>query len=158
VAEAKLACRSAVRFPEQSNGAKKCTTAAAAPRLTATKTPSWPAGPPPVTSYEISPYKSSSEDESEEDEQEEYRRAKKPIPEWAKTANLLGALRQQRHMDPDDIFQQKHIKTCSLDDMFSGASKPKFVKRGSSGNWIEDRVTWQEELAYKKAMGFRAFA
>ena len=27
-------------------------------------------------------------------------------------------------------------------------------RRTSSGNWIEDRVTWKEELNYKKAMGY----
>lgn len=27
-------------------------------------------------------------------------------------------------------------------------------RRTSSGNWIEDRVTWKEELSYKKAMGY----
>lgn len=27
-------------------------------------------------------------------------------------------------------------------------------RRGSSGNWIEDRVTWKEEMAYKRAMGY----
>ena len=33
-------------------------------------------------------------------------------------------------------------------------NKKDLSRRGSSGNWIEDRVTWKEELAYKKAMGF----
>jgi hypothetical protein len=27
-------------------------------------------------------------------------------------------------------------------------------RRGSSGNWIADRITWQEEIAYKRAMGY----
>ena len=27
-------------------------------------------------------------------------------------------------------------------------------RRTSSGNWIEDRVTWKEDLNYKKAMGY----
>ena len=29
-----------------------------------------------------------------------------------------------------------------------------FSRRTSSGNWINDRVTWKEELNYKKAMGY----
>lgn len=32
--------------------------------------------------------------------------------------------------------------------------KYSYSKRGSSCNWIEDRVTWKEELQYKKAMGY----
>lgn len=27
-------------------------------------------------------------------------------------------------------------------------------RRTSTGNWLEDRVTWKEELNYKKAMGY----
>lgn len=34
------------------------------------------------------------------------------------------------------------------------AGKRDLTRRNSSGNWIEDRVTWKEEIAYKKAMGF----
>lgn len=34
------------------------------------------------------------------------------------------------------------------------ANKRDFKRRGSSGNWLEDRVTWKEEMAYKRAMGF----
>ncbi len=29
-----------------------------------------------------------------------------------------------------------------------------YSKRGSSGNWAADRMTWQEELRYKRVMGF----
>ena len=36
----------------------------------------------------------------------------------------------------------------------AGKSKQDLTRRTSSGNWIEDRVTWKEEMAYKKAMGF----
>lgn len=32
--------------------------------------------------------------------------------------------------------------------------KRNFRKRTSSGNWLDDRVTWKEEMAYKKAMGY----
>ena len=34
------------------------------------------------------------------------------------------------------------------------AGKPDYNRRTSSGNWIDDRVTWKEELNYKKAMGY----
>ncbi len=27
-------------------------------------------------------------------------------------------------------------------------------KRTSSGDWSQDRLTWQEQVGYKKAMGF----
>lgn len=113
-------------------------------------------------SYEISPYKS----ESESEEDEENPKPKKSIPQWAQSLNVLRALQAQQHKDPDEIFQQKHIKTCNLEEMFhevtavassGGNGKRSHGRRGSSGNWIEDRVTWQEELAYKKNMGFRAF-
>ena len=36
----------------------------------------------------------------------------------------------------------------------AGPSKKDLNRRTSSGNWIEDRVTWKEELSYKKAMGY----
>lgn len=28
-------------------------------------------------------------------------------------------------------------------------------RRTSTGNWLEDRVTWHEEKAYRKAMGYQ---
>eukprot|EP00873_Tetraselmis_striata_P035816 jgi/Tetstr1/456080/TSEL_042850.t1 len=118
------------------------------------------ASPPVDASYEISPYKSG----SDSDEEDDYRRARKPVPRWAAAPALAAALAGQAGMDPDEIFKQKHIKTCSLDDMFrdnpapAGAKPKNYARRGSSGNWLQDRVTWQEELAYKKVMGFRAFA
>jgi hypothetical protein len=36
----------------------------------------------------------------------------------------------------------------------AGKSKQDLSRRTSSGNWIEDRVTWREELAYKRSMGY----
>lgn len=64
----------------------------------------------------------------------------------------------QMYKDPDEVFQQ-HAKTCSLDDVFRHAErgnggKQDFNRRSSSGNWFEDRVTWKEEMGYKKAMGY----
>ena len=36
-------------------------------------------------------------------------------------------------------------------------SKKDYNRRSSSGNWIEDRVTWREERDYKKAMGYEGY-
>ena len=35
------------------------------------------------------------------------------------------------------------------------AKQKKYKKRGSSGNWMPDRTTWAEEMAYKKEMGLK---
>eukprot|EP00890_Picochlorum_soloecismus_P004229 jgi/Picsp_1/4807/NSC_02175-R1_cell wall surface anchor family protein len=101
-----------------------------------------------VPSYEISPYKS--DFESDDDV------PKKPVPDWARGKALVGQLMAQMYIDPDEVFQQ-HAKTCSLDEVFASCRRSvhqDFNKRSSSGNWIEDRVTWKEELNYKKAMGY----
>ncbi|GAQ81370.1 hypothetical protein KFL_000780320 [Klebsormidium nitens] len=113
--------------------------------------------PPPaeaVESYEISPFKEESSDEEEEENESE---AKKPIPAWARKENLGPALRRQMGIDPDEVFQNMSVKTCSLDQVFGtkGSKKKKdFGRRSSSGNWLEDRLTWKEELQYKKGMGY----
>lgn len=99
-------------------------------------------------SYEISPYRS---DHASDDDV-----PKKPVPEWARGKTLMAQLVAQMYVDPDEVFQQ-HAKTCSLDQVFANSRKNgrrDFNKRNSSGNWIEDRVTWKEELGYKKAMGY----
>ena len=103
--------------------------------------------------YEISPYKSASDSDSDEEDE---CRSRKPIPGWAMTHNLVASLKAQEHVDPDEIFQQKHVKTCNLEDMFRDVTGKSYSRRGSTGNWIEDRVTWQEEIAYKKSMGYRS--
>jgi hypothetical protein len=38
------------------------------------------------------------------------------------------------------VFTSHMEKTCS--------------RRSSSGDWFSDRLTWREELSYKKDMGF----
>ncbi len=43
---------------------------------------------------------------------------------------------------------------CWLGVVGAGKSKQDLTRRTSSGNWIEDRVTWKEEMSYKRAMGF----
>lgn len=103
---------------------------------------------PQHKSYEISPYKS--DHDSDDDV------PKKPVPDWARGKALMAQLIAQMYVDPDEVFQQ-HAKTCSLDQVFGSCSKPakhNFNRRSSSGNWIEDRVTWKEEMGYKKAMGY----
>ena len=101
-------------------------------------------------SYQISPYRSDFESDEED-------APKKPVPDWARGKPLVAQLMAQMYTDPDEVFQQ-HAKTCSLDEVFAGLERKKgnqdFSRRSSSGNWFEDRVTWKEELAYKKAMGY----
>eukprot|EP00798_Chlamydomonas_sp_ICE-L_P006037 gene6037-2648_t len=89
-------------------------------------------------------------------------------------ANLLPQLKRQTNIDPDKLFDNKQ-KTCILEDIFkeaciledifkgmppapptnaNGHARRDWRKRGSSGNWIADRITWQEEIAYKRSMGY----
>lgn len=46
---------------------------------------------------------------------------------------------------------QKLVPTAGTSDKHP---RKDLNRRTSSGNWIEDRVTWKEELNYKKAMGY----
>ncbi|KAI5062284.1 hypothetical protein GOP47_0022823 [Adiantum capillus-veneris] len=101
-----------------------------------------------IQSYEISPYKSSSDDEDDD-------KPKKPVPLWARKENLLQQLLWQQHVNPDRIFSS--AKTCSLAEIFgtTGSRRRKdFTKRSASGDWLDDNVTWKEELDYKNAMGY----
>ena len=45
-------------------------------------------------------------------------------------------------------------KHCCAAEADRNGKKKDLSRRTSSGNWIEDRVTWKEELNYKKAMGY----
>jgi|AntRauMFilla1563_2_1112583.scaffolds.fasta_scaffold334287_1 hypothetical protein len=58
-------------------------------------------------------------------------------------------------------------KTCSLEEVFAIPRQRKvdpappnakggrnLSKRNSSGNWMEDRLTWKEEMKYKMGMGY----
>ncbi len=47
---------------------------------------------------------------------------------------------------------------CSLDEVFqcAGSKKRDFSRRGSSGNWTEDQLTWKEEQSFKRRMGYAA--
>ena len=92
-----------------------------------------------------------------EDEDGESRRPRKPVPSWARSDALGPVLRAQAKVDPDDIFPNPS-KTCSLDAVFTGHKSTGSGKsrRSSSGNWFHDRLTWKEELTYKREMGFVA--
>ncbi|KAL0054711.1 hypothetical protein WJX82_001328 [Trebouxia sp. C0006] len=128
--------------------------AAAAPPVTQPKQTARPADAEAET-YQISPYRGDDSD-AESSEGDDPR---KSIPEWARGRALMQQLATQVQTDPDEVFQQ-HRKTCSLDEVFGHSDTDKhkqkkdLSRRTSSGNWIEDRVTWKEELNYKKAMGY----
>ena len=83
--------------------------------------------------------------------------AAQPVPSWARSDALGPVLRAQAKVDPDDIFPNPS-KTCSLDAVFTGHKSTGSGKsrRSSSGNWFHDRLTWKEELTYKREMGFVA--
>jgi len=42
-----------------------------------------------------------------------------------------------------------------LEEVFAEEKKKKkrYRTRGSSSNWVRDRLTWKEEMDYKKAVG-----
>lgn len=109
-------------------------------------------------SYEISPYRGSDDEDdsedSEEEEEGEKSKVQKPCPLWTRKEYLLPHVLAQSTIDPDDIFGT--VRTCNLDEVFAKGAKKKrsFRKRTSSGNWLEDRLTWKEQMSYKRAMGF----
>ena len=106
---------------------------------------------PAEFSYQMSPYRENSDSEEEDGES---RKPRKPIPSWARTDALVPVLKQQAKVDPDEIFPNPS-KTCSLDAVFTGhAGGSGKSRRSSSGNWFHDRLTWKEELTYKREMGF----
>ena len=47
-----------------------------------------------------------------------------------------------------------YLSWMAADSDKNNKQKKDLSRRSSSGNWIEDRVTWKEELNYKKAMGY----
>jgi hypothetical protein len=55
-----------------------------------------------------------------DDDEDTPDRSHKPVPEWAKPAAVLQALKAQRHIDPDSIFGKERPNTCDLTDMFKG--------------------------------------
>jgi len=98
------------------------------------------------------------DEDSDDSEGERRRRATKKIPSWARGENLIPALEIQFSadypIDPDELFYE--VETCDLDDIFPERKKERFKRRGSSGNWEQDRVTSEEKLAYKENRKKRA--
>jgi flagellar biosynthesis GTPase FlhF len=123
------------------------------------------------------------EQQQKQQQQQQKQPAKKPakkIPEWAQTASLQETLRgPMMFVDPDEIFgpvattcdlqselltnctkqscydADRRVCVCSMSSEIFKSEKPRYTKRSSSGNWMPDHTTWQEEQAYKKAMGHK---
>ena len=74
------------------------------------------------------------------------------VPGWARGSRLQDALAAQEHVNPDTIF--RCITTIDLDRIFTEDHARPFRRRTSSANWAHDRATWNDQLAYNKAMGF----
>jgi Inner centromere protein, ARK binding region len=81
---------------------------------------------------------------------------KSGIPDWARGHLLAAALEKQfggaDPINPDSIFSE--FFTCDLQRIFD-TKKKRYVTRSSSGNWLQDRLTLPERLAYQKAMGYK---
>eukprot|EP00929_Paragymnodinium_shiwhaense_P064332 TRINITY_DN32217_c0_g1_i1.p1 TRINITY_DN32217_c0_g1~~TRINITY_DN32217_c0_g1_i1.p1 ORF type:complete len:503 (-),score=129.63 TRINITY_DN32217_c0_g1_i1:301-1809(-) len=80
----------------------------------------------------------------------------KPVPAWCST--YLDVLSKQVAIDPDTIFGNR-VPACVTADIFPdglyatlGQDPPK-RRRGSSGDWGQDRLTRGEVRDYKKRMG-----
>ncbi|KAJ8903726.1 hypothetical protein NDN08_004826 [Rhodosorus marinus] len=112
-----------------------------------------------ATEEELSSYQMTTEkndnDEDSTDEESSTRNNKK-IPVWARQPHLNRALEDQDKAlrDPDTIFPRTSA-TCDLEEVFAEEKKKKkrYRTRGSSSNWVRDRLTWKEEMDYKKAVG-----
>lgn len=105
--------------------------------------------PKPEDNYELS-------DKGEESDAEEPDRSHKHVPRWS--SQYLELIEKQADIDPDTIFGRR-VPRCDLlvifsDNLYQGCNKerPK-RKRGSSGEWRQDRLTTQEVGEYKKKMG-----
>eukprot|EP00775_Hariotina_reticulata_P010316 gene10316-10474_t len=107
-------------------------------------------------SYMISPFRDDDEDTPD--------RSHKPIPDWARSQALFEAVKAQQHKDPDTIFGQRQT-TCDLGELFADVPQVpaaahhrhkvrKLGQRSSSADWSQDRLTWQEEISYKKSLGY----
>lgn len=114
----------------------------------------------PMDTYEMSDSGSDSEsDESDYYESDYYEEEHhhKRVPKWAQPSNLAPAVEKQfmdgpGRIDPDAIFPE--VSTCDLASVFDKKKKARYRKRTSSGNWTKDGVTAQENLVYKRSMGF----
>jgi hypothetical protein len=103
----------------------------------------------PPASYEMTATKDAAGHSSDSDD-EDRPRTKKRLPPWARSSALSDVLANERR-DPDTIFERVH--TINLDEVFDGHKTKKFRPRTSSGVWVRDRLTAQEEVEYKKRAG-----
>eukprot|EP00928_Gymnodinium_smaydae_P011160 TRINITY_DN14152_c0_g1_i1.p1 TRINITY_DN14152_c0_g1~~TRINITY_DN14152_c0_g1_i1.p1 ORF type:complete len:669 (+),score=125.95 TRINITY_DN14152_c0_g1_i1:85-2091(+) len=85
-------------------------------------------------------------------------RTHKHVPSWC--ASYLEDLAAQVTVDPDSIFGSR-VPSCDLTSVFPdslyatvGQNVPK-RRRGSSGDWGQDKLTRMEVIAYKRVMGHR---
>jgi hypothetical protein len=74
------------------------------------------------------------------------KRRKRPVPEWC--FRYVEDVKNQATVDPDTIFGQAPI--CDLEEMFG---KRRRFGRGSSCDWTLDKLSSEEVLAYKEAVG-----
>lgn len=92
-----------------------------------------------------------------DDEEEDESKPKKRVPEWARGTNLESALHAQfggvggKRLDADEIFRE--VASCDLEVIFR-AQKKRYRARGSSGNWLPDRLTQREREKYRIDLGF----
>ncbi|EIW86736.1 hypothetical protein CONPUDRAFT_86680 [Coniophora puteana RWD-64-598 SS2] len=99
-------------------------------------------------SIELPEIRSEYSDSEDEDRAPTYDR-----PDWAQSPELLEALRNQRNVDPDDIFGP--IRPLRMEELFR-TRQSRFRARTSSANWSgADRLTAEEEREYARRMGFR---
>eukprot|EP00416_Gambierdiscus_australes_P017224 CAMPEP_0171073274 /NCGR_PEP_ID=MMETSP0766_2-20121228/11400_1 /TAXON_ID=439317 /ORGANISM="Gambierdiscus australes, Strain CAWD 149" /LENGTH=548 /DNA_ID=CAMNT_0011529947 /DNA_START=1 /DNA_END=1647 /DNA_ORIENTATION=- len=103
----------------------------------------------PEDNYEIS-------DKGEDSDAEEPDRSEKHVPRWSN--QYLELIEKQAGTDPDTIFGTR-VPRCQLEIIFSDAlyarcnkERPK-RKRGSSGEWKQDRLSKVEVHEYKRKMG-----
>ncbi|CAK4761001.1 unnamed protein product [Aphanomyces euteiches] len=105
------------------------------------------------TNYEMSDGPESDDSGNSDDE-------RKKIPNWAQRDALEDALARQfgpRAIDPTPSIFPDFVDTCDLEAIFQpvdSKKKKRFNKRTSSGNWLADKPTIREKVAYKRDMGF----
>jgi len=98
----------------------------------------------PAENYEIS-------EPDENDPNEKPKRTGK-VPTWCN--DWVDQVSAQRHIDPDSIFGRAPM--CDLIAIFGDNSRTnrfQRARRGSSGNWSNDKLAEREIAAYKNAVG-----
>ncbi|RKP08377.1 hypothetical protein THASP1DRAFT_29810 [Thamnocephalis sphaerospora] len=95
--------------------------------------------------------------ESEYSDEEEMPKKKKGavVPAWADAKNLAEQLHRQRRVDPDLIFGK--VEPIRMEAIFKSRDQQRFRSRTSSAHWLgTDRLTEEEEEAYRLRMGYRS--